>query len=115
METGICSHMREHTESNVDSFIPETGDKGESVDVNADNLTAGGANEFAIEREAVFSLGIIDPSAFVPHCFRDCDGEETVIQRRLRRRFSIGVGASLHWIGLEREAPLHRLWRGGWR
>ena len=48
METGICSHLREHIESNVDSYIPETGDKGESLDVNADNLTAGGANEVAI-------------------------------------------------------------------
>ena len=40
----------------MDSYIPETGDKGESLDVNEDNLTAGGASEFAIEREAVFSL-----------------------------------------------------------
>ena len=56
METGICSHLREQTESNVDSNIPEAGDKGETLDVNADNLTVGGANEFSIEWEAVFSL-----------------------------------------------------------
>ena len=56
METGISSHLREHIKSNVDSYILVTCDKGESLDVNADNLTAGGANEFAIEREAVSSL-----------------------------------------------------------
>ena len=84
METGICSHLTENT-SNVNRYILETGDEGESVDVNADNLTAGGANEFAIELEAVFSLESSIHQLFVPHCFRDCDGEETVVQRCLRR------------------------------
>ena len=76
MGTGIRSHLREHIESNVDCYILDTGDKGESLDVNADNFTAGGANEFAIELD------------FVPHCFHECDGKESVIQRCLRRRFS---------------------------
>ena len=107
METGICSHLREHIESNVDSYIPETGDQGESLDVNADNLTAGGASEFAIEREAVFSP---ESSIHRRLCHTtSATGEETVIERCLRIRFSSGVGASLHWIGLERKALLRRL------
>ena len=56
MGTGICADLREHIEANVHSYSPGTGDKRKSLDVNADNLTVGGANEFAIEREAVFSL-----------------------------------------------------------
>ena len=52
METGICSHLREHIESNVDSYIPETGDKGESLDVTADNL--GGNSHSTMLAETIF-------------------------------------------------------------
>ena len=50
--TGICSHLREHNESNVDSYIPNTGDKGESLDVIADNL--GGNSHSTMLAETIF-------------------------------------------------------------
>ena len=102
METGTCSHLRDHIESNVDRYIPETGDKGESLDVNA------GAHEFALEREAVFSLESSIHQLLCLTASATVTGRK-VIQRCLRRRFSIGVGASLHQIGLERKALPHRL------
>ena len=54
----------------------------ETFEVNADSLTVGGS---------------------------DFDGEETLIQRCLRNRFSIGACATLRWLGPGRKAPLHRL------
>ena len=51
----LCCCLRvqgsgKNQESSVDSCILETGTKGETLDVNADNLFVGGENDFAIER-----------------------------------------------------------------
>ena len=93
----------EHIESNVDSYTPETGDKGKSLDVNADNLTVGGANDFAIEREAVFSL-----ESSIHQLLRHT-ASATVTGRKQSFNDACGddfpsESAPHCWIGLERKA-----------
>ena len=78
-------------------------DNGETFAVNTDKLTVGGVNSFATEREAVFSLESSIHQLLCRTASATVTGRETVSQRCLRNRFSIGVCASLRWLGLERE------------